>query len=87
MLDKNDREMRLLQASLAEQRQSVERIDQHLTRQQQHRRFKQVAGIGLVSLSMWMLWQPISQGLNSGDMTMLAGVVSAFLGSALLVRA
>jgi hypothetical protein len=87
MLERNDRELRLLQTSLAEQRQTVARIDQHLTRQQRHRRFKQVAGIGLVSLSMWMLWQPIAQGLNSGDMTMLAGLASALLGSALLVRA
>jgi len=87
MLERSDRELRLLQASLDEQRQTVARIDQRLSRQQRHRRFKQVAGIGLVSLSMWMLWQPISQGLSSGDVTMLAGVVSAFLGSALLVRA
>ncbi len=87
MLERNDRELRLLQTSLAEQRQTVARIDQHLTRQQRHRRFKQVAGIGLVSLSMWMLWQPIAEGLNSGDMTMLAGLASALLGSALLVRA
>lgn len=87
MLERSDRELRLLQANLHEQRQTMARIDQRLTRQQRHRRFKQVAGIGLVSLSMWMLWQPISAGLGSGDVTMLAGVVSAFLGSALLVRA
>ncbi len=87
MLERSDRNLRLLQANLDEQRQTMARIDQHLSRQHRHRRVKQVAGIGLVSLSMWMLWQPISQGLGSGDVTMLAGVVSAFLGSALLVRA
>jgi len=87
ILTNSETELRRLKSSMQQQNASVARIEDNLNKQQRGRRYKQVAGVGLVAASMWMLWQPISQGLNSGDMTMLAGVVSAFLGSALLVRA
>lgn len=87
ILNTSDTELRRLKSSLQQQHASVTRIENSLNRQQRGRRYKQVAGVALVAASMWMLWQPIAQGLSTGDMTMFAGVVSAFLGSALLVRA
>jgi ubiquinone biosynthesis protein len=87
LLSKSEAELRQLKSHVHKQNQSIERIEKSLSRQQRSKRYKQVAGVGFVVASMWMLWQPIAQGLGSGDMTMLAGVTSAFLGSALLVRA
>ncbi len=87
LLSNSEAELRQLKSNVHKQNQSIERIEKNLSRQQRSKRYKQVAGVGFVVASMWMLWQPIAQGLGSGDMTMLAGVTSAFLGSALLVRA
>ncbi len=83
----SEQELRRLKGHVHQQHQLISRIERGLVKQQRHRRFKQAAGIGLVGASLWMLWQPLSQGLAGGDITMLAGVVSALLGSALLVRA
>jgi ubiquinone biosynthesis protein len=87
LLSKSEAELRLLKGHVQKQNHSIGRIEKTLAKQHRGKRYKQVAGIGFVTMSMWMLWQPIAQGLGSGDMTMFAGVASAFLGSALLVRA
>ncbi|MEM9621506.1 MAG: 2-polyprenylphenol 6-hydroxylase [Pseudomonadota bacterium] len=84
---RSETELRQLRSDIHKQHQTITRIESGISRQQRHRRFKQVAGIALVVASGWMLWQPLSAGLASGDITMLAGVISALLGSALLVRA
>ena len=87
LLHSTETEMRLIKSNLRKQSASIEWIEKRLSRQHRGRRIKQVAGIGFVAASVWMLWQPIAQGLSGGDVTMLAGVASAFLGSALLIRA
>ncbi len=86
-LKSSEAELRHLRTQLGKQSEHIERISTDLHRNRRHRRFKQVAGVGFLALAAWMLWQPLAEGLGSGDATMLAGVVSAFLGSALLVRA
>lgn len=83
----NEAELRLLRASVHQQQANVERIEQHLHSSRRQRRYRRVAGIGFIAASLWLLWQPLAQGIGSGEVTMLAGVVSAFLGSALLIRA
>ncbi len=86
-LMRSENELRLLKSHLHRQHQSITRIEESFARQDRRRRFKQVAGILLVVAAGWMLWQPLAEGLADGDVTMLAGVISALLGSALLVRA
>ncbi len=86
-LRNSEAELRHVRSQLTRQHDSIERMARDLHQHRRARRFKQAAGVGFIGLSMWMLWQPLAEGLSSGDATMLAGVVSAFLGSALLVRA
>ncbi len=86
-LRNSEAELRQMRSQLTRQHDSIERMARDLHHNRRARRFKQAAGVGFIGISMWMLWQPLAAGLNSGDATMLAGVVSAFLGSALLVRA
>ena len=50
-------------------------------------RAKRWAGVGLVAASLFLLWRPLLEGMQSGETSMLVGIVSAFLGSALLLRA
>ena len=50
-------------------------------------RTKRWAGVGLVAASLFLLWRPLLEGMQSGETSMLVGIVSAFLGSALLLRA
>jgi len=87
LMQANDTQINLLKSHVHQQSESLKRIEGVLHKQNSSRRYKRVAGISLIGLSTWILWQPIAQGLNNGDLSMLAGVVSAFLGSALLVRA
>ena len=87
ILNSNETELHLLKSHVRKQNDSIDRIEQSLAKLNRSKRYKQVAGIGLVGISMWMLWQPIAQGLQGGDTTMLAGVISALLGSALLIKA
>jgi len=84
---RSESELRQLRSDIHKQHQSISRMEESFARQQRRRRVKQVAGIALVAISGWMLWQPLAAGLAGGDVTMLAGVISALLGSALLVRA
>ena len=86
-LQQNQQEMRLLKQQLGMQHQSTKRMEELLQKQQRHTRLKQVAGIGFVAISMYLLWQPLAAGISQGDVAMLAGLASALLGSALLVRA
>lgn len=44
------------------------------------------AGAGLIVASIALLWRPLLDGLQGGETSMLAGLISAFLGSALLIR-
>jgi ubiquinone biosynthesis protein len=86
-LNHNTVALRDLKAQFAQQQRSIDKIENRLTRHYNRRRFKQAAGAALVATSVWLLWQPLAQGLGSGDATMLAGVISALLGSALIVKA
>ena len=80
-------DLRQLKRQMVEQRAGVTRLEAALQRQNRSRRYRRTAGVGLVAASILLLWQPLASGLASGDLAMLGGVVSAFLGSALLVRA
>lgn len=79
--------MRNFKAQFAHQQRSIDSIEKQLKKRDNRRHWKQGAGTALVATSVWMLWQPLAQGLGSGDVTMLAGVASALLGSALIVKA
>ena len=79
--------MRDLKARFALQERSIDGIEKQLTKRDNRHRIKRGAGAVLVAASVWLLWQPLAQGLLGGDATMLAGVVSALLGSALIVKA
>ena len=86
-LHRSQSDLRLMKHQLAEQQRALASLHVTMSKGRRRRRFKQAAGVALVAGSMWMLYQPIASGLSGGDVTMLAGVVSAFLGSALLIRA
>jgi len=50
-------------------------------------RLKRYSGAGLILASLILLWRPLWEGISTGDdISMLAGIVSALLGSALVVR-
>ena len=79
--------MQRLRAQSAHQERAILRIEGRLARQHSGRRLRRGAGAALVAGSVWLLWQPLAEGIGSGDVTMLAGVVSALLGSALILKA
>ena len=82
----NENQLRIMRSDMHRHNQSIARIEQNLDHSRRRRRYRQVAGFALVAASVALLWQPIAQGLTGGDITMLTGVVSAFLGSALLLK-
>ena len=86
-ITQNQVQLRALKGDMHQVHETLERVERHLSRHDRSKRFKQVAGVGLVAVAAGLLWQPIAQSLGSGDVSMLAGVVGAFLGSALLIRA
>ena len=86
-LNHNQRELQLLKQQLNEQHRSTSRMEELLQKQHRKARLKQVAGVGFIAVSMYLLWQPLAAGLAQGELAMLAGVASALLGSALVVRA
>ncbi len=85
-LEQNQTDLQLMKSEMRATTDSLTRIESELSRGRRRRQYKQVAGIALVVFSVSMLWQPIAQGLGEGNVSMLVGLVSAFLGSALLVR-
>ncbi|MEM7096623.1 MAG: 2-polyprenylphenol 6-hydroxylase [Pseudomonadota bacterium] len=85
-LSTNQHQLNQLKQQLSQQHQSLSRVEGLLTRSRGRTRVKQVAGVGFVALSLYLLWQPLAQGIGQGDLVMLTGVVSAFLGSALLIK-
>jgi ubiquinone biosynthesis protein len=86
-LSNNAAVLRAVQQTVGEQRRSIEHIEKRLAKRDNSRRLRQGTGATLMVISAWLLWQPIAAGLGGGDVTMLAGVVSALMGSALIIRA
>jgi len=86
-LKSSQTDLRLVKHQLFQQQRALTQVQESMSRARRGRRWRQAAGVAFIAGSMWMLYHPISVGINGGDMTMLAGVVSAFLGSALLIRA
>ncbi|NKC00707.1 MAG: ubiquinone biosynthesis regulatory protein kinase UbiB [Pseudomonadales bacterium] len=50
-------------------------------------RIRRWSGTALIVGSVALLWRPLLDGIGGGDISMLAGIVGALLGSTLLIRA
>ncbi len=80
-------DMRIMHATLASQTRVLSKIDAQVTRSNRRALTKRVAGGAFVALGALLLWQPLAGMIEAGDISLLAGIVSAFLGSALIARA
>lgn len=78
---------RTIAYSLAVQNRTLSRVEAELTKERRIARRKRAAGAAIVTASFLLLWQPISGLLMQGDIALLAGMVGALLGSAMVVRA
>ena len=86
MLNKNENELRLLKSLVRTQSVSIAHIETQLQHKLRRRRYQQLAGVCFVGFSVWVLWQPLSESMQGGDLSTLAAVVAAVLGAALLVQ-
>ena len=60
---------------------------QQTGRGQRQHRLRRYGGSALMAVGALLLWQFVTDSVDGGDISMLAGIVGAFLGSALLLRA
>ncbi len=87
VISNSQHQLMTLHSEARRQRQTITRIEAKLDRTRFGRRMKQVAGTTLIAISLWWLWTPLKEVAEQGDATLLAGVVGAILGSALVMRA
>ena len=80
-------ELRRIGATVSAQNRLLSRIDTELSARRDRRRYKRLAGGSLMALGLALLWQPLSGMVAAGDISLLAGMVSAVFGSALIMRA
>ena len=83
-----DQQLRRLERVVGRQAESLNALQVRVDRLARRTRRKRVAGASLILLASALLWGPISQSLEGAqDLGTLAGLLSAVVGSLLLVRA
>ncbi len=75
-----------LESALKEQQASVRQLEESLARQHRGRRRRRLSGAALMAVAMVLLWEPAMQATMEG-LGAAAGLLSAAVGSYLLVRA
>ncbi len=85
MLD-TGRRLNGLESTLREQRASVRELEVSLARLRQGRRRRRLSGAALVIVATLLLWEPAMQASAEG-LGAIAGLLSAAVGSYLLIRA
>lgn len=76
-----------LRAHLGQQTRALQSLRDELGNQQRRRSLSRIAGLGLIGVSIVLLWQPLGAMVISGETGTLAGLVGALWGSALIMRA
>ena len=83
----HDQQWQIVQSTLAQQTRTLKYLEEELAQQNRRRKVRRAAGVGLMAASFVLLWQPLGDMLIEGDITLLAGMIGALFGSALIVRA
>ena len=79
-------QIRHLERTVVRQSTSLKNLEQRVDKLS-HGRIRRYAGVALIVAATILLWGPISQSLQAAeDLSTVAGLVSAVLGSWLLVR-
>ena len=80
------RKLNGLESGLREQQASVRLLEDSVARLHRGRRRRRVSGAALVGVAILLLWEPVMQ-VTSGGFGAAAGLMSAVVGSYLLVKA
>jgi ubiquinone biosynthesis protein len=87
LLARTGTQLKRLERALDRQGDSLHAMEQRIDKLDRRSRVRRVSGAALILAASVLLWAPISQSLQSGhELGTLAGLVSAALGSLLLVR-
>ena len=86
-VERNQQGIRELQRTGTIQQRALVRIEQHLSAQSRSQRIKRIAGLGLITASIYLLWPTLTASAASGNTALLAGIASIVLGSTLIMRA
>jgi ubiquinone biosynthesis protein len=81
-------QLKRLDRAVRRQGDLINSLEQRVSRIHRRSRAKRLSGVALILLASALLWAPITSSLEAGqDMGTIAGLISAALGSLLLVRA
>ncbi|MCZ6617453.1 MAG: AarF/UbiB family protein, partial [Gammaproteobacteria bacterium] len=81
-------QIRHLERTVVRQGTSLANMEQRVTKLSRRGRIRRYAGAALIVAATFLLWEPVSHSLQAGeDLSTVAGLVSALLGSLLLIRA
>ncbi len=81
-------QLKQLEIALRRQRESIRGLEKRVSRMHRRSRNTRWAGLALILLASVLLWAPVTSSLGTGqDLSTIAGLLSAALGSFLLVRA
>jgi ubiquinone biosynthesis protein len=81
-------QLKQMEIALRRQRESIRSLEKRVSRMKRRSRNTRWAGLALILLASVLLWAPVTSSLGTGqDMSTIAGLLSAALGSFLLVRA
>ena len=81
-------QLKRLDRAVRRQGDLIDSLERRVSRIDRRSRAKRLSGVALILLASALLWAPITSSLEAGqDMGTIAGLISAALGSLLLVRA
>lgn len=82
-----ERRMRRLQFAVEQQQRQLQDLARLVDRRARRTAGRRAAGAALVALAALLLWRPLTGAAGADDTGMLAAVLSALLGSVLLLKA
>jgi len=81
-------QLRQLDRALNRQGETIRKLETRISRMNRRNRNRRWAGVALILLASALLWAPITSSLDAGlEISAITGLISAALGSLLLVRA
>jgi len=86
-LHTHQRDLTLVKAELTTQQNALKHLQKQTLKRRRRRRVSRVLGLSLLSLGIWALWQPITKYFDGGDPSLIAAVLSVFVGTYLITRA
>ncbi|MEM7078490.1 MAG: AarF/UbiB family protein [Pseudomonadota bacterium] len=76
-----------IEYQLRAQQAGLQRMEADLSRDRRHTRWRRLAATGIIGIGLYLMWPALDGALQSGDTTVIAGLIGTFVGSALWMRA